>query len=145
MDDEIKPQKPNSTRAGYCRPPEHPRFRKGRSGNSRGRPPGTLNISTLLTRILRRRVVVTENGKRKTCTQLEVSLQQVANKAASGDLKALQLLARLVGSAEERAISTASPTTEIDEADEMVILEILKRLEPTNEGDKEDADETGSK
>lgn len=145
MDDEIKPQKPKSTSAGYCRPPEHSRFQKGKSGNSRGRPPAALNMSTLLKHILRQRVVVTENGKRKTCTQLEVSLQQVANKAASGDLKALQLLARLVGSAEEREISIASPTAEIDEADEMVILEILKRVESINKGDKEDANETGSK
>lgn len=145
MDDEIESRKPKSTSAGYCRPPEHSRFQKGKSGNSRGRPPGALNMATLLTRILRRRVVVTENGKRKTRTQLEISLQQVANKAASGDLKALQLLARLVGSAEERSISTTTQDAEVGEADEMVILEILKRLESRNKGDKEDANETSSK
>src|SRR5271156_5754834 len=129
---------------GYGKPPERTRFKTGRSGNPKGRPKGTLNMATVLARTLRAKVVVNENGKRRKITKLEAAIQQLTNKAASGDLKALQLLAGLVRSAEERSTSTTTPTAEVGEADEMVILGILNRLEATN-GGKEDADETGPK
>jgi len=130
---------------GYGKPPERTRFKTGRSGNPKGRPKGTLNMATVLARTLRAKVVVNENGKRRKITKLEAAIQQLTNKAASGDLKALQLLAGLVRSAEERSTSTTTPTAELGEADEMVILEILKRVESIYKGDKEDANETGSK
>ena len=95
--------------AGYCNPPEHTRFKTGQSGNPRGRPKGTLNMATVLERTLREKVVINENGKRKTITKLEAALKQLTNKAASGELKALQLLAALVRSAEERALQAARP------------------------------------
>src|SRR5271156_3934563 len=140
----------NTTKAqipqvGYGKPPERTRFKTGRSGNPKGRPKGTLNMATVLARTLRAKVVVNENGKRRKITKLEAAIQQLTNKAASGDLKALQLLAGLVRSAEERSTSTTTPTAELGEADEMVILEILKRVESIYKGDKEDANETGSK
>ena len=129
---------------GYGRPPKRTRFKVGQSGNLAGRPKGTLNMATVLARTLRAKVVVNENGKRRKITKLEAAIQQLTNKAASGELKALQLLAGLVRFAEGRSISTTTPTAEVGEADEMVILGILNRLEATN-GGKEDADETGPK
>jgi hypothetical protein len=145
MDDDIKLKKPNATKVGYCNPPEHTRFKRGQSGNLRGRPKGTLNMATVLARTLRENIVVNENGRRKTVSKLEAAVRQVTNKATLGDLKALQLLAGLVRLAEERAASTAGPGAEVDEADEIVVLGILKRLETSNKGDKEDAGETDSK
>ena len=97
------------TQVGYGRPPKHTRFKSGQSGNLKGRPKGTLNMATVLARTLRARVVVNENGRRKTITKLEAAIQQLTNKAASGELKALQLLAGLVRSAEER---TAQPQSQ---------------------------------
>ena len=38
---------------GYGKPPRHSRFVKGRSGNPRGRPPGTKNLKTLLSEALK--------------------------------------------------------------------------------------------
>ena len=42
-----------STKVGYGNPPQHTRFKKGQSGNPRGRPKGTLNLATVLARTLR--------------------------------------------------------------------------------------------
>ena len=138
MDDEINSEKSNTTRVGYSNPPKQTRFKMGRSGNPNGRPRGSLNMATVLARTLREKVVINENGKRKTVTKLEAAIKQVTNKAASGDLKAVGLLAGLVRSAEERAISTPDASSEVDEADEAVILGILKRLESKTNGGNED-------
>jgi hypothetical protein len=123
---------------GYCHPPERTRFKAGQSGNPRGRPKGTLNMATVLERTLREKVVINENGRRKTVSKLEAAIKQVTNKAALGELKALQLLAALVRSAEERGTQAAGPNSVLAEADEKVVLGILNRLEVTSKGDQED-------
>jgi hypothetical protein len=138
MDEPIKLEQPESPRVGYGNPPEHTRFKAGKSGNPRGRPKGTLNMATVLERTLREKVVINERGRRKTITKLEAAIKQLTNKAASGELKALQLLAALVRSAEERAMKTVAPDSALDEADEKVVLGILNRLEVTSKGDQED-------
>jgi len=129
MEEQSKPQRPKTTKVGYCNPPEDTRFKKGQSGNPQGRPKGTLNMATVLERTLREKVVINENGKRKTITKLEAAIKQLTNKAASGELKALQLLAALVRSAEERAIQAPAPNSGLEEVDERVVLEMLRRLE----------------
>jgi hypothetical protein len=138
MDEPIKLEQPESPRVGYGNPPEHTRFKAGKSGNPRGRPKGTLNMATVLERTVREKVVINERGRRKTITKLEAAIKQLTNKAASGELKALQLLAALVRSAEERAMKTVAPDSALDEADEKVVLGILNRLEVTSKGDQED-------
>ncbi len=141
MDEQNKSEKPKTTNVGYCNPPEHTRFKTGQSGNPRGRPKGIPNMATVLGRTLHEKVIINENGRRKTITKLEAAIKQLTNKAASGELKALQLLAALVRSAEERGIQAAAPNAALDEVDGKVVLGILKRLEATSKGDQEDADE----
>jgi len=137
MDEQIKPEDSKRQVVGYCNPPADTRFKKGQSGNPKGRPKGTLNMATVLERTLREKVVVNENGRRKTITKLEAALKQVTNKAASGDLKALQLLAALVRSAEERAIRAPAPDLVLEDTDEKVFLGILQRIEVCKEDQEE--------
>lgn len=134
MADQNNADKTNTV--GYGNPPTHTRFKKGKSGNPKGRPKGTLNVATVLERTLRERVVINENGRRKTVTKLEAAFKQLTNKAASGDFKALQLLTSLVRSAEEREIQAPATNSLMHEADERVVLGILKRLEETDSGDR---------
>ncbi|NDQ55759.1 MAG: hypothetical protein GZ088_01645 [Acidipila sp.] len=141
MEQENKPRTPRLMDVGYCNPPEETRFKKGQSGNPHGRPKGTLNMATVLERTLRERVVINESGKRKTVTKLEAAVKQLANKAASGELKALQLLAALVRTAEERAIKMPAVNSELEEVDEKIILNILKRCELTNGGKQNNEDD----
>ncbi len=77
---------------GKGKPPQQTRFQKGQSGNPRGRRKGSKNVATLLEQVLNERVVITENGKRRTITKLEAMLKQLANKAASGEHRAMKLL-----------------------------------------------------
>ena len=85
---------------GYCRPPEATQFKKGQSGNRRGRPKGTKNIATHLNEILQERISVREGGKVRTMTKAEAMLQKMAHKAMMGDSKALSsiiAMARMSG------------------------------------------------
>ena len=111
MTDESDFERPKTTKVGYCKPPEKSRFKTGQSGNPHGRPKGALNMATILEQTLREPVIIVENGKRKTVTKLEAAIKQLVNQAASGKLKAVQLLATLVRSAEERGIQGAAPNS----------------------------------
>ena len=132
MNNQNKPEDPKAKAVGYCNPPEHTRFKAGRSGNPKGRPKGTLNIATILDRTLREKVIVNENGRRKKVTKLEAAITQLMNKAASGDLKALQLLTGLVRSAEDRSAELPAADSVLDDVDQEVFLGILNRMEATH-------------
>ena len=123
MTEQTSLEKPETTKVGYCNPPKRTRFKKGQSGNPQGRPKGALNMATVLERTLRERVVINENGKRKTITKFEAAYKQLSNKAASGELKALQLVSALVRSAEDRAAKTSISKPTLEEGDEEVFLE----------------------
>jgi hypothetical protein len=59
---------------GYGKPPCQTRFRKGQSGNPKGRTAGDKNLSTLLREALNEHVVVTENGRRRKITKRKAIL-----------------------------------------------------------------------
>src|SRR5256885_15907693 len=77
---------------GYRRPPESGRFKKGKSGNPRGRPKGSANFLTILQQELGQSIVVNENGKKKTITRMQAIVKRIVAGALQGDLKALMTL-----------------------------------------------------
>ncbi len=137
MDDKNKPTKPNHGAVGYGKPPEHTRFKKGQSGNPSGRPKGTLNVATALKKTLREKVVINENGRRKTVTKLEAAFKQLVNMAATGELRAIQLLSALVRSIEEQPNQQSGQQTELGDADQKVLDSILKRFGKNSNAEEE--------
>lgn len=115
---------------GYGKPPKHAQFKKGQSGNLKGRPKGTLNLATVLERTLREQVAINVNGHRKVVTKLEAAIRQLVDKAASGDAHAMRYLCHLVKSAEERSV-VVEPITQYSDADQKVMDNILKRFQQT--------------
>src|SRR5271165_4865352 len=111
---------------GYGRPPLASRFRRGQSGNPRGRPKGARNLSTVLASALSERVAVTENGRRRRITKLEAAIKQLVNRAAAGEARATALLIQL---AQTNEAKTSQPDTEgVGEADAIVMAELQRRL-----------------
>jgi hypothetical protein len=91
---------------GYCSPPKGPRFKPGQSGNPKGRPRGSLNLTTALAGELGERITVRENGRSLRVSKQLALLKTLIAKALHGDIKAigtvLTLSARLFGDADER-------------------------------------------
>ena len=117
----------NSSGVGYGKPPRRTQFRKGQSGNPRGRRKGSKNLATVLTKTVNDMVPVTENGRRRKMSKLEAAITQLANKAASGDPKATQMLLPLL-QVMERGMQTPAQTTADDEADRQVMEQIVARI-----------------
>ena len=87
---------------GFGRPPLENQFRKGRSGNPAGRPKGAKSLSAVIAAGLAERIVVTQNGERRSITKLQAAIIQLANKAAAGDRHAAKLIIDLLNQAEIR-------------------------------------------
>lgn len=65
---------------------------KGQSGNPKGRPRGAKNLATLMEKVLKEPVVISENGKRRRITKREALIKQLVNKAIAGDPRSIKLL-----------------------------------------------------
>lgn len=112
---------------GFGRPPASTQFRKGVSGNPKGRPKGARSVSSVLEKLCRERVTVTINGKPRNMTSLEALLMRLRASALSGDLKAnrefLNALRAFPEPIEAAPVSAAS-----SERDEAALRSFIERL-----------------
>src|SRR5260370_31225451 len=79
----MPPDNQRDYEVGYRKPPGHTRFKKGQSGNPKGRPAGAKNLSTLLSEALNEPVVVTENGGQRQITKRAAIIKQPTHQAAT--------------------------------------------------------------
>jgi hypothetical protein len=97
------PKKVNSDYSvGYGKPPKAFQFRKGQSGNPRGRRKNAKAWKTLLAEALNGTITVHENGEHRKISKREAAAIQLANRAAKGDLASLRLMVELLAEREER-------------------------------------------
>jgi len=127
-----KPERKKNGDVGYARPPVENRFRKGQSGNPKGRPKGAKNLVSILDKELNAPVVIQENGQRKTITKLEATVKQLVNKAASGDQRSMQQLLGLQHLMDDPGSTKGLPAT--SEKDQMIISSLMKRMQRTKPG-----------
>lgn len=81
---------------GYGKPPRHSRWKKGQSGNPRGRPKGARGIKTDLRAELVSRMEIRMNGHAVSGTKQQLMLHTLTARAASGDVRATRILIDLV-------------------------------------------------
>ena len=97
---------------GYKRPPASGRFKTGKSGNPKGRPKGSSNFLTLLDKELEQKIVVSENGKKKSITRMQAMVKRVVSGALQGDQRSLLTLVEILrrtGGFEKTDVDTLLP------------------------------------
>ena len=124
----MPPDDESAYAVGYGKPPRHSRFEPGQSGNPRGRPLGSKNLSSLLKKALDEPVIVVENNRRRRIAKREAIVKQFVNQSAKGDLKATQLLLSILRDLESRAEPGSADADKITEADQQIIARIKARL-----------------
>lgn len=96
-------------KVGYGNPPKHSQFRKGQSGNARGRPKNSRNFATDLQEVLSEKMTITENGRPKKISTQQAALLRLREKALKGDPRALD---RLLGLAQQGSEDMAARAAE---------------------------------
>jgi hypothetical protein len=121
---------------GYAKPPQSSRYKPGQSGNRRGRLKGAGDLGKMLEDELNLAVEVTEGGRRRKLSKAQISVRQVANKSAGGDLKAFLAavdLLRKTGRLRENSTESAAVFTQEDLQAAAEILRFLTKKPDGND------------
>ena len=87
------------------------RFPPGHSGNRNGRPRKAKTVSEAIITAMNKTVAANENGRKRRIRKLDATATQIANKGASGDLRAGKMLLDMAAQAEARDSAQAAPET----------------------------------
>jgi hypothetical protein len=114
-------------------PPKDTRFKKGTSGNKKGRPKGSKNLRTLILEAARDQVTATIGGKTRKISKIQATTMQLATKAASGDHAAMSKFLDWVDQIETQAAAARPAQFPLAEPDVEVLraaYERMKQCEP---------------
>ena len=122
---------------GYKRPPKDHQFKRGTSGNPRGRPKGSRNLKTDLTKLLNKRITIREDGNVRHISRQEAMLLGLFNKAIRGDAKAattiVTMLMKLDPPSEKREEPSALAGSDKAIIDDFLRRRIAQRGDSANE------------
>jgi hypothetical protein len=109
-------------------PPKHTQFRKGASGNPRGRPKGSKNLSTILMEAARDQVTATVDGTSRKISKLQATAMQLATQAAGGNQAAIAKFLDWIDEIEKRSAAAKPTEFPFSEADLQVLHAVYDRM-----------------
>ena len=113
---------------GRGNPPKHTQFRKGTTGNPKGRPKGLKNVSTYLMEAARDQVTATVGGRTRKISKIQATAMQLATKAAGGDQAAINKFLDWMDEIESRAAAAKPTQFPLSAPDVEVLRAIYERM-----------------
>ena len=107
--------------AGYANPPAQHRFKKGKSGNPRGRPRKQDDLWSHMNRVLGRKVKL--QGGDDQIPIREALIRRLRELALAGDRRALELQRRILAEAGAADVDRFEP-----EEEKRKVVEALRRI-----------------
>lgn len=107
--------------AGYANPPAQHRFKKGKSGNPRGRPRKQDDLWSHMNRVLSRKVKL--QGSDDQIPIREALIRRLRELALAGDRRALELQRRILAEAGAADVDRFDP-----EEEKRKVVEALRRI-----------------
>ena len=90
-------------------------------------------MTTTLHKILSERVVINENGRKKTITKFEAAMMQLARRAMTGDHQAIKQVIALMSLAEQRAELDTPQEPALGQTEKKMMQNIMKRFARSGE------------
>lgn len=116
---------------GYKDPPKETQFKKGVSGNPKGRPKGSRNTLKILEEVLEQKIQILQDGKQIFISKKNAMLLQLVNSAVKGNLKAISALMPFMLNLDEQ---TAKEEEELSLEDKEILEMFLNEY---NKGEKQ--------
>ena len=129
-----KSKKPNADyEVGFGKPPKATQFKKGQSGNKKGRPKKSRNIKTVVREKLDETMTVREGNVKKRYSRREALALRIIQGAFSNEKQLLQIVFKIDAEADE---PEPFRMTEEDDAELTAMLaEISKEAKDENQSD----------
>jgi hypothetical protein len=104
------------------------RFQAGHTGNPTGRPRKAKTVGAAVAGAFAEKVQITENGKRRRVTKLDVAAKQIANRSAAGDPRMVKLGFELAQKAQEGEERTPFQPEHLSESDQQIAARLIERI-----------------
>jgi hypothetical protein len=111
---------PENDGAGFGQPPKRSQFKKGTSGNPRGRPKKVSSFKIDLATELQEKIVIMEDGKERRMSKQQAFIKALTAAAITKDIRAVNAL---LGCMKLFGVGADEQTAESVDTDDLDILE----------------------